>query len=60
MSDDLLITFASWEDRFWLGSSRNLENIGVRKVLVLYFDSYSDRTKKNRYAVEKSLHGEKY
>ena len=53
MSDDLLITFASWEDRFKLGSDRNLENIGARKVLVFYFGSYSEWTKENRDAVEK-------
>ena len=53
MSDELLIAFASWEDRFRLGLERNLENIEAQKVLVFYFDSYSERTKENRDAVEK-------
>ena len=51
MSDDLLITFASWEDRFRLGSARNLEKIGIRKVLVFYFDGYSEWTEENRNVV---------
>ena len=53
MSDDLLITFASWEDRFKLGFERNLEDIDAQKVLVFYFGSYAERTRENREAVEK-------
>ena len=50
-NSDLLITFASWEDRFRLGFDRNLEKTGIRKTLVFYFVSYADRTLTNRQAV---------
>lgn len=49
---DLLITFASWEDRFRIGFDRNLNNAEVRKTLVFYFSSYEDSTKENRQMVE--------
>ena len=52
-NSDLLITFASWEDRFSIGFDRNLEKIGVRRALVFYFSSYADRTQKNRKRVIK-------
>ena len=49
---NLLITFASWEDRFRFGFKRNLEKVGFRKALVFYFGSYADRTKANRQIVD--------
>lgn len=52
-TSDLLITFASWEDRFRIGFERNLEKISLRKVLVFYFGSYANRTQANRDKVEK-------
>lgn len=52
---NLLITFASWEDRFRIGFDRNLEmeKVEVRKTLVFYFGSYADRTEGNRQKVAK-------
>ena len=46
MKNDLLITFASWEDRFRLGFDRDLENGGFQKALVFYFDGFAERTQK--------------
>lgn len=54
--DSLLISFASWEDRFPLGFNQNLKNGGdggVGKVLIFYFDSYAKRTEENRHKVKK-------
>ena len=48
----LLITFASWEDRFKLGFRRDLDCAGVGRALVLYFENYADRTQRNRDDVE--------
>ena len=45
-TSDLLITFASWEDRFRIGFDYNLEKVGFRKALVFYFGSYADAPKK--------------
>ena len=53
MKNDLVITFASWEDRFRLGFDRDIENGGFQKALVFYFDGYAERTQKNRDAVKK-------
>jgi len=50
-SCDLLITFASWEDRFRLGFERNLNEAKFREVLVFYFGSYASRTQENRKMV---------
>lgn len=49
---DLLITFASWEDRFRLGFERNLDEAKFREVLVFYFGSYAPRTQDNRKMVD--------
>ena len=57
-TSDLLVTFASWEDRFRIGFERNLEKIGLRKVLVFYFGSYASRTQANRDEVEKTCKAE--
>ena len=51
-NSDLLITFASWEDRFRIGFDCNLEKAGIRKALVFYFVSYADRTRANRQVVD--------
>lgn len=50
---DLLVTFASWEDRFRIGFNRNLKKMGSRKALVFYFSSYAKRTQANRQKVAK-------
>lgn len=51
--NDLLITFASWEDRFKLGFDRDLKNGEFQKALVFYFVSYKEWTQENRDAVKK-------
>ena len=51
--DSLLVSFASWEDRFRLGFNRNLKTGGVGKALIFYFESYATRTQDNRDAVQK-------
>ena len=52
MSRKLLITFASWEDRFRLGFRKDLRDSDADQVLVFGFKSYADWTEKNRGAVE--------
>ena len=47
-NSDVLITFASWEDRFRIGFDRDLEKVDAHKAIVFYFDSYVDWTRKNR------------
>ena len=49
---DLLITFASWEDRFRFGFERNLDKAKFREALVFYFGSYAPRTQGNRKMVD--------
>ena len=49
---DLLITFASWEDRFRFGFERNLDKAKFREALVFYFGSYAPRTQDNRKMVD--------
>lgn len=51
--NDLLISFASWEDRFTLGFEHNVENSAFRSALVFYFRGYSIRTNSNRKKVAK-------
>ena len=50
-NSDLIITFASWEDRFHIGFNRNIKKARVRKALVFYFGSYADRTQANRQII---------
>ena len=57
MGNNLLITFASWEDRFRLGTDRNLKKFETQKTLVFYFNSYSERTEENRNTVEEICKG---
>ena len=52
MKNNLLIIFASWEDRFRLGFDQDLKISATHKVLVFYFISYAERTKTERNAVE--------
>ena len=52
--DSLLISFASWEDRFRLGFNRNLKTGGVGKALIFYFESYATRTHENLGTIEKT------
>lgn len=51
-NNDLLIIFASWEDRFRIGFDRDLTKARINKALVFFFGSYAERTKENRHAVE--------
>jgi hypothetical protein len=46
--DTLLLSFSSWEDRFRLGFSKELETPHVAKALVLSFSDQIDRTQANR------------
>ena len=48
---ELLITFASWEDRFRYGFDRNIRKMRPCKVLIFYFATYADRTLGNRDAI---------
>ncbi len=49
---NVLVTFASWEERFVLGTRLSLKEGGFGRLLVFYLDEYSDRTKSARAAVE--------
>lgn len=51
-NNDLLIIFASWEDRFRIGFERDLEKARIQRALVFFFGSYAERTQENRQAVE--------
>lgn len=51
-NNDLLIIFASWEDRFRIGFDRDLTKARIQRALVFFFGSYADRTQENRQAVE--------
>ena len=44
----LLVTFASWEDRFGLGFRRDVGRFEVPRVLVLYFEQYAEWTTASR------------
>lgn len=47
----ILITFASWEDRFREGSLRLLQEHTPQKVLIYFFDSYAEVSRENREKV---------
>lgn len=47
---DILITFASWEERFALGFEKNLATYKPREVLLYYLDGYADWTDAAREA----------
>lgn len=49
--NDLLIVFASWEDRFQLGFDRDLSMDGIQRALVFYYGSYGVRTQVSRRKV---------
>ena len=51
MSRNLLISFASWEDRFRLGFNLDVENTMFAKSLVFCFEDYKRRTIANRRSV---------
>ena len=57
-SDCLLVAFGSWEDRFAVGFRRDLERVGMRRALVLYFGEYENRTEANRKEVQRTCDGE--
>ena len=50
-NNDVLVTFASWEDRFRVGFDRDLEKVEAKTALVFYFGSYEERTRSNRQAI---------
>lgn len=52
MRDGLLVMVAGWEDRFLPGLRRDLEDQGIRKILMYWFDSYGARTERNRETVQ--------
>lgn len=52
MRDGLLVMVAGWEDRFLLGLARDLEDQRIRKVLMYWYDSYGERTERNRETVQ--------
>ena len=51
-NSDLLVIFASWEDRFRIGFDRDLMKGQIKEALVFFFGSYAERTKENRHAAE--------
>lgn len=51
---DVVITVASWEDRFVLGLRRLLIEKEPRMVLMFYYAEYADRTKTNRNKIRSS------
>ena len=50
-SAPILITYASWEDRFREGSLRLIREHTPQKVLMYFFDGYVDMSKENRKKV---------
>jgi len=50
---DILISVASWEDRFQLGCKRLVEAHRCSRALVYYSDEYADWTKEARAEVQK-------
>lgn len=52
MSDDLLISFASWEQRFVLGTKENLRKGSFDRLVVFLLDEYAHRTEGMRKEVE--------
>ncbi len=45
---ELLVTVASWEERFILGLKHLLDESSPRQLLMYYFEDYADRTIDNR------------
>lgn len=48
---DAIITFASWEDRFYLGFEKNLQSNSTANVYMYYYKEYAKRTADNRIKV---------
>lgn len=48
---DILVTFASWEERFLQGFQRVLDGVKTESVIMCYSDRYSDWTKTPRTEV---------
>lgn len=48
---DLLITVASWEERFRLGTERIQRSNTIPQLLMYYYEEYSERTYNNRMAM---------
>ena len=53
MAHRLLITVASWEPRFLKGIERVLKNESVDKILMFYFDEYTEWSSENITKLEK-------
>lgn len=51
-SRDVLVTVASWEERFVAGFVRILDRVSVKSAIVLYSDRYADWTVEARQSVE--------
>jgi hypothetical protein len=52
-SKDIVVTVASWENRFLSGFTRILENAEVEAAIVLFSDRYAEWTAKARTEVER-------
>lgn len=54
MKIDLLITMASWEERFLLGFKRNADKYSFKRCIMYYYEDYAERTKENRSKMKKT------
>lgn len=50
--NDLIITVASWEERFWLGFKRLTDESCPKNLLLYFYKEYASATKANRDRVE--------
>lgn len=50
---DAVITFASWEDRFYLGLEKDLRVYSTKEINMYYYKEYASRTEDNRNKVQK-------
>jgi uncharacterized protein YggU (UPF0235/DUF167 family) len=48
---DIVVTFASWEERFSLGFPRILDASASKRVIVFYYREYAEQSKSNRESV---------
>lgn len=48
-----IITFASWEDRFYLGMEKNIEAYSPEKVIMFFYREYENSTNNNRQKIDK-------
>jgi len=52
MNSDIFITVASWEERFWLGFEREMNQYSPANVLMYYYKEYAERTSSHREKVK--------